>query len=311
VKILMPAQINADGLLPFLAILGRPLAAGEEVVLDFSELRRVTPAGLVALVATVVRWRREHHPVTIVGLKTCSILGYLQRMDVFKTCGVELQETFQRHEAKGRFVPVRFIDHQIDVMGTDLAGCLAPGGEEYGHPMCDLYDLSWYVLTEIANNVRQHSRGLGYVSAQVNRTEGFVRLALADNGCGILKSFQDAGFKWSEGMTDAEAICKALEPTVSSKGNPTNEGVGLTLVAGLVRQTKGWLMIVSGCGVLQIGNDLKPKAVNLPDGARYQGTLVVMTFRQQNVHDYASLLHAAKTNAGLLQRSSKEVRFLP
>ena len=310
-KILMPAQINADGLLPFLAILGRPLAAGEEVVLDFSELRRVTPAGLVALAATVVRWRRENHSVTFEGLKACSILGYLQRMDLFKTCGVELRETFQRHEAKGRFVPVRLIDHQVDTMGTDLAGCLAPGGEDYGHPMSHLYDLSWYVLTETANNVRQHSHGLGYVSAQVNRPEGFVRLALADNGCGILKSFQDVGFQWSEGMTDAEAIRKALEPTVSSKGSPTNEGVGLTLVAGLVRQTKGWLMIVSGQGILQISDDLEPKTTNLPEDARYQGTLVVMTFRQQNVLDYAALLHAAKINAGLLQRAGEDIRFLP
>ena len=309
--LLLPSQINANGLLPFLALLGKPLAEGEEIVLDFSELRRVTPAGLVALAATVVRWRREHHAVTFQGLKVCAILGYLQRMDLFKTCGIELKESFQRHEAKGRFVPVRFIDHQIDSMGTDLAGCVAPGGEDYGHPLSHLYDLSWYVLTETANNVRQHSHGLGYVSAQVNRTEGFVRLALADNGCGILKSFQDVGFKWSKRMSDAEAIYKALEPTVSSKGSPTNEGVGLTLVAGLVRQTKGWLMIVSGQGILQITNDPRPKTMNLPENARYQGTLVVMTFRQQNVLDYATLLHAAKIEAGLLPKAGEDIRFLP
>jgi hypothetical protein len=232
-------------------------------------------------------------------------------MDLFKTCGVEIKETFQRHEAAGRFVPVRIIDHQVDKMGTDLAACLAPGGEDYDHSMSHLYDLSWYVLTEIANNVRQHSHGIGYVSAQVNRNEGLVRLALADNGCGILRSFQEVGFEWSEKMTDAEAIRKALEPTVSSKGNPTNEGVGLTLVAGLVRQTKGWLMIVSGNGVLLMGNDSGPKTMNLANNARFQGTLVGMTFRQENVHDYAALLHAAKIAAGLLQKAGEDIKFLP
>ena len=310
-KICLPSQINASGLLPFLTLLGQPLSIDEEVVLDFSELRRVTPAGLVALVATVYHWQKKHHAVTFGGLKTCQILGYLQRMDFFRICGVDLRETFQRHEAKGHFVPVRYIDHEVDKMGTALAECLAPGGENFDHPMCHLYDLSFYVLTETANNARQHSFGQGYVSAQVNRTEGLVRIALADNGCGILKSFQDAGFKWSAGMSDAEAIRKALEPRISSKGTPTNEGVGLTLTAGLVRQTNGWLMIVSGQGVLQINDSSVMKISNLPSGGHYQGTLVVLTFRQQNVCHYAELLTAAKISAGLLPGAGESIMFTP
>ena len=115
--IAIPAMINADGLLPFLATLDKPLSPQEAVVLDFSGLRRVTPAGLVGLVASVLRWRREHHPVTFQGLQECPITGYLQRMDVFTNCGVELPENFRRHEAKGRFVPVRAIDHRVDEMG--------------------------------------------------------------------------------------------------------------------------------------------------------------------------------------------------
>lgn len=308
-RITIPTTINADGLLPFITRLGQPLAAQETVELDFSGLCRVTPAGLVALVATVLRWRRENRPVIFHGLERCPISGYLQRMDVFKTCGVELPENFQRHEAKGRFVPVRVLDERVEDMGNDLATCLAPGGEDYEHPMAHLYDLAWYVFTETANNVRQHSRGVGCVSAQVNREEGLVRLALADNGCGILKSFE--GFAWAKGMTDAEAIRKALEARVSSKGSPTNEGVGLTLVAGMVRRIKGWLMIVSGSGGLKIRAGGEPETVLLPDGAHYYGTLVGLTFRQQDVHDYALLLHEAKVEAGLLQRPAGVVKFRP
>jgi hypothetical protein len=305
--IVIPAMINADGLLPFLAALDQPLLPGEAVVLDFSGLRRVTPAGLVGLVATVLRWRREHRAVTFQGLPACAITGYLQRMDVFATCGVELPENFLRHEAKGRFVPVRILDHRVDEMGHELAMCLAPGGEDYGHALADLYDLAWYVFTETANNVRQHSRGVGCVSAQVNRAEGLVRLAIADNGGGILKSFE--GMDWSAGMTDAAAVRKALEPRVSSKGSPTNEGVGLTLVAGLVRRTRGWLMIISGTGGLKISAGREPEVFALPNAARYQGTLVGLTFRQKDVRDYASLLHDAKLDAGLLQRPANTVRF--
>lgn len=181
-RISLPQQINADGVLPFLATLDEPSDSEEAVRVDLSALRRITPAGLVALVATVLRWRNEHRAVRFDGLAICPITGYLQRMDVLAACGIELPETFQRHEAHGRFVPVRLIDHRVDEMGTELAGCLAPGGEDYDHPLNDLHDLAWYVLTEVANNVRQHSRGLGYVAAQVTRNEGMVRLALADNG---------------------------------------------------------------------------------------------------------------------------------
>lgn len=99
-------------------------------------------------------------PVTFQGLQTCAITGYLQRMDVFATCGAAMPENFQRHEARGRFVPVRVIDHRVVEMGNDLATCLAPGGEDFEHPMADLYDLAWYVCTEMANNVRQHSRSV-------------------------------------------------------------------------------------------------------------------------------------------------------
>ena len=307
----IPAHINATGLLPFLTVLDQPLAAGEPVVLDFSTLRRVTPAGLVALVATVLRWRREHHPVAFVGLETCPITGYLQRMDVLKQCGIELSENFLRHEATGRFVPVRLIDHRVDEMGAELASCIAPGGEDDGHPLSNLHSLAWYVLTETANNTLQHSRGLGYVSAQVHRTEGMVRLALADNGRGILKSFQDAGLDWSTGMDDAHAIRKALEPEVTSKGGPTNEGVGLTLVAGLVQLIKGWMLIVSGNGILTIHEGCGPELSVLPGQARFRGTLVTMTFRQNDVRDFATLLERAKTEIGHLQPATIGIRFRP
>lgn len=300
-RIQLPIHINADGLPPFLSMLGQPLVEGEEVTLDFSGLRRVTPAGLVGLVATVLRWRREHHPVAFLGLDVCAITGYLQRMDVLKTCGADMPESFTRHEAKGRFVPVRLVDHRVNEMGHEMASCLAPGGDDYDHPMSGIYDMAWYVLTEIANNARQHSGGQGYVTAQVNSQEGLVRLALADNGKGILKSFQDTGFSWSSGMDDAVAIQKALEPKVSSKGWPANEGVGLTLVAELSRLTRAWLLIVSGQGTLQILPKRGLSVSKLSDGRRFHGTLIGLTFRQQEVRDFADLLHQAKSRTGLLR----------
>jgi hypothetical protein len=298
--LLLPPQINADGLLPFLSLLA---TAGEEreVYLDFSALRRVSPGALAALAAAVTGWLRQHRKVVFLNLDQCAITGYLQRMDVLRACGADLPESFRRHDSKGRFVPVRLVDHDVEGMGKDMAACLAPGGEEMEHPHAALYDLAWYVFTETANNARQHSRGLGYAAAQVTRSEGLVRLAIADNGKGIRQSFVDAGLPWAKGLSDGQAILKALEPKVSSKGRPTNEGVGLTLVAGLVRQARGWLLVVSGSGVVRLRAGGEPEVETLPSGGRFEGTLVVTAFRQQDVCNFAGLLHDAKVQAGLLR----------
>jgi anti-sigma regulatory factor (Ser/Thr protein kinase) len=181
-----------------------------------------------------------------------------------------------------------------------MAACVAPDGDGYGHPLSDLYDFVWYVMTETANNVRQHSGGTGFMTAQVTQAEGFVRLAIADNGRGIRQSFIDAGLRWAAGIDDMAAIRRALEPKISSKGSPSNEGVGLTLSAGLARLAKAWMLIVSGRGVVQMLPDGRQKATELPAQGFYQGTLVALSFKQTDISDFPQLLTAAKISAGLL-----------
>ena len=54
----LPFRIDGARLLPFLASL-HEAGLADEIILDFTGLRRVSPASLAVLVATVVRWRRE------------------------------------------------------------------------------------------------------------------------------------------------------------------------------------------------------------------------------------------------------------
>ena len=136
----LPTQIHGTTQLVFLAELSGA-GAGAEIRLDFADLRRITPAGLVALAASVTRWLREHRRVVFLNLDRCSITGYLQRMDLLRVCGAELPEDFQRHDARGRFVPVQLVDREVECMGRDIAACLAPGGEEYGHVHAALYGM--------------------------------------------------------------------------------------------------------------------------------------------------------------------------
>lgn len=221
-------------------------------------------------------------------------------------------ESFKRHEGKGRFVPVREIDHRVDEMGSEMALCVAPGGDDWGHHLAGPYDLVWYVLTEMANNVRQHSGGSGFVCAQVGAAEGLVRVAIADNGRGILQSFREAGFAWAADLDDSAAILKALEPRVTSKGTPTNEGVGLTLTAKMAELASAWMLVVSGTGVVRLNpGGTRPLADLLPNGGNYPGTLVAMTFRQERARDFAALLDQAKRASGLLRPTGSRARFGP
>src|SRR5438105_1154767 len=121
-ELILPHRINAGHLIPFLSLLDK--ARNEsEIIINFAELRRVSPAGLVSLTARARRWVHEGRKVTFRNLRKCPISGYLQRMDLFKACGVAVEEKFERHDAVGRFVPVRRIEVDVEAMGSEMALC--------------------------------------------------------------------------------------------------------------------------------------------------------------------------------------------
>jgi len=159
--------------------------------------------------------------------------------------------------------------------------------------------------------VRQHSKGTGYAAAQVEWYKGLVKIAIADNGHGIRQSFIDAGLPWAESLDDAQAIEKAIEPKISSKGQPANEGVGLTLVFRLIQLAGGWMLVASGSGYVLLDSKGYRKVDRLPKCGVYDGTVVALTFRQDKVSDFARLLEQAKIETGLLQMPASSVRFEP
>lgn len=306
----LPKHLNAGGLLSFLAMMGRPLRDGD-VEIDISDLRRVLPASLVSLTAMVDLWKKQGREVRFTGISECPILSYLQRMDFLSSCRVEMTEAFRRHDSKGRFVPVKRVALETDLLAAEVAACLAPGGEDFNHPNAGLYDMITYVLTEVGNNIRQHSSGTGYAAAQVNREEGFVRMAFADNGMGILKSFRMVEAPWSMNATDTEAIAKALEPRVSCKAGEPNEGVGLTLVSRLVSKMGGALLVVSGTGMAKFFIGGERSLETFPGGTSYQGTLVAMSFPEQAASRFAQFLKESKVDAGILQSVRGRATFEP
>lgn len=146
-------------------------------------------------------------------------------MDVLKACGADLPENFRRHDARGRFMPVQLVDHDVDRMGDEMACCLAPGGEDYEHPLAAPHNLAWYVFTKTANIARPHSRGFDYAKLVVDTRASMQQLEAskgkdADARARVManwdrveemkKTFPEFSINWS-------AIFRAPEPGKDSK----------------------------------------------------------------------------------------------
>ena len=309
--LILPKHINADGLIPFLEQLASH-AAAPELLVDFTALQRVSPAGLVALSAFMARRMGKHLMTKVAGLEDCGIRHYLQRMNLLQLCDWELgDESFRRHDSTGRFVPLQRITHQVEDLGAQIASCIAPNGEDYEHPNAGLYDAAWYLITELANNVQQHSRGIGFVAAQTTPSDAYVRIAIADSGCGIPASLIDAGFPWAQDLPDEDIIEQALAPRVSSKGQPSNEGVGLTLSARLVELMGGSMLIASGGGSVIRKINSAPKKDQFASGNRYPGTLIAISFRRSEAADFNHKLHTAKELDIPLRTMQNSIIFEP
>jgi hypothetical protein len=307
----IPKYISAAGLLPFLELLAIQ-ADKPEIIVDFSGLQWVSPAGLAALTAFMARRGRNRMTTHVTGLENCRIREYLRRMNLLRLCSWEQgDQSFTRHDPKGRFVPLEQITHRVDDLGDQIAACIAPGGEDYEHPNAGLYDAAWYLVTEMANNVQQHSRGIGFVAAQTTLSDGFVKIAIADCGYGIPASLADAGFPWAKDLPDEGIIEQALVARVSSKGQPSNEGVGLTLSARIVELMGGHMLIASGGGTVIRSSDSALTKGNFPVGFRYPGTLIAISFRRSEAADFQHKLHKAKELEIPLRDSPNSATFQP
>lgn len=306
----LPPQINSDALLPFLNLLS--LHRDEpEITLDFSALNRISPAGFSTLSAWQNYRRKQNLKTLATGLSSCPIASYIHRFNLLQLCNwQDLPETTQRHDPTKRFIPLEQIDHRVEDLGERFADCLAPDGSDPEDPSAGLWDATWYLTTEMANNVRQHNFGDGFVSAQFTQKDDFVRIAIADSGRGI-PSVLRAGLINAQTLDDIACIEKALEAKVSTRGQPTNEGVGLTLSSRAAGLLGGWLMVASGKGAVTCKPDGE-RILHPPlDGPGLPGTLVTMAIKRSEAAHFDSRLSEAKELEGLLHPQRHSAKFRP
>jgi hypothetical protein len=107
-----------------------------------------------------------------------------------------------------------------------------------------------YLIAEMVDNVYQHSRfSNAFVMAQRYDKKGFVEIAIIDDGITIGGSLRSSGMRIDD---DAQAIVRILNEGISAKGTDTR-GYGIRSNARMFTEgLKGVVLIVSGCGAVEL-----------------------------------------------------------
>lgn len=268
---LLPRYLGASDTQRLFEMCDYVKSAPQPVVLDASELEFVDPLGLAVLGALLE---------PLAGTKTVempwmskNVAGYLERMGLFCRTDIGCVDLpgNARHDKQNSLVELTRVGCLSEAkdaarrLAVAMTGQLtradpdAPRDEVTGHNDFDRYRHPLeYSLTELFDNALTHGRRHGaghasvWVAAQFYATRDWMRVAVVDNGCGILATL--AHHPALTANTHEAATLAALVPRVSCNrdmgvfAESENQGVGLTTTNRIAMAALGRLTLVSGSG---------------------------------------------------------------
>ncbi len=271
----LPRGLGADSPRLLFSLCAEIRAADEVVELDASHLDYIDPLGMAtlrALIEEVIQAKR-----VIIHFLSRSLTSYLARMDFFKDLdieGVDLSSIGNRHDRSGSLLEITKVSehHQAELIASRLATALtgrltqsppdAPANEQTGRNEFDSYRAPLeYALKELLENSLTHARREGrinaavWVACQYYPKLNSVRMAIVDDGCGILATLRN--HPELREKTHGCAIDAALMPRVSCNRGAMaaifgveNQGVGLTTTAEIARVAGGGIVLATGDAVI-------------------------------------------------------------
>lgn len=292
----------------------------DEIVCDASSLQFVDPIGLCLLAATCHQLAKDGRQLKLENMPP-AIMDYLARMDLFKACGIEYQESFTRHDRRADLVEICVADKAAE--GEQLASKivaalvgLTPDFDPHAKPdemtgflpHEHLHVPLHYIFSELLENALTHAKRAGYkdarawVAAQYYPGRDTIRLAVLDNGCGLLSTLERHSGLLEKSHTAAVHLAfvprVTCNPDLEIRPNETaNQGVGLTVVREIVSRGGGILRLVSGDALVEQKRDLRLRAHPIKP---WQGVILALEFkrdllRQVNV---GQIIHELRDKPG-------------
>jgi len=159
----------------------------------------------------------------------------------------------------------------------------------------DIKSYFQYMISEIMNNVADHSQSIGYTMAQYYPDKKKIQVAISDFGVGFLHNLSK---KYPELTTDKAAIKKAIEKGVTASNNylyngtQRNVGFGLFALVEIIKELKGKVVIISNGGALQLSNGVITEKDISP---AWKGTVVAFEFSQDNIeYSYEEMMNICR-----------------
>ena len=230
----------------------------EPMTLDLSALSFVGAGAMACIKALLADGQRAWPEEGCAAVQHAGqdAVQYLSRMDFFtdeiRWCVPPQAEGFVRHDAAGRFIPIRNLRDQRETAGTarEIVQCLDVANAASANTIK-------YALSEIIDNALQHSESPTgtYVSAQFFPRLDCVNAVIADTGIGIRAHL--SRHPQYRGLTDdLEALRIALTPNVTGtyigdrgegrmEFENENQGIGLSVVDHIAKpqRTRGDLCV--------------------------------------------------------------------
>lgn len=274
----LPYQFNGLSLSKVAADLATHASSGwpPEVIIDFSGLGFVRPAGIVFLSNMFAWMDTQGTRVSVTGTAAGhSAVRFLDDALFFEQhCGLKL-----RPDATPRSTtrPLMRIAHQNshDWLEHNLLPWLS---NRLSLTHASLYKIK-NCVAELFNNIQDHTQhDIGTICAQHFPNEARVYISLSDMGLGIPEKVRTK----VPGLSDTAAIIQAVQAGFTTKSVPTNQGIGLDYLLQTVRGNGGNVSIYSLNSIVRFGPG---SVVSVPNVGFCPGTTIDIVLRTDTIEN--------------------------
>ena len=250
-------------------------ATDENITLDFSDVKFITPLFVLPLVVFLNSCDKN---VTIVNMNEyLQTIGFATGMCPDKMRKSEFIAVMEKYSQK-TYIPIvsfpatKDSDDEKDAILSTVESIIMRQLKLDSNISTGLK----YMLGESIDNIIQHAQSeRGYIFAQSYPNKKFIDICIADSGITLLGSYQT--LPDNEIESDLEAI-QAANRGISTKNLPNAENRGYGIITSkkmLIDGLNGSFIMMSG-NALHLYNFEHQKFIETPLGIRWNGTIIAL-----------------------------------